>query len=111
MKNFVQAGSNITVAAPSTTSSGEGVLIGSLFGIANGSANAGGNLTLTTTGVFEMAKEITDAITVGDPVYWDDAAKVVTVDDAAGTNAKIGVAITNAANPSSDVRVRLNGAF
>lgn len=111
MKSFIQAGSNITVAAPSTISSGEGVMIGVLFGIANGAANAGADLSLTTTGVFEMAKEITDAIVVGDPIYWDDGAKVVTVDDAAGANAKIGVAVSDAANPSNSVRVRLNGAF
>lgn len=111
MKSFIQTGANITVVAPSTIASGEGVLIGSLFGIANGAAATGADMVLSTTGVFEMTKEVTDVVAVGDPIYWDDTAKAVTVDDATGANAKIGVAVTDAANPSSEVRVRLNGAF
>lgn len=111
MKSFIQTGANITVVAPSTISSGEGVLIGSLFGIANGAADTSADMVLSTTGVFEMTKEVTDVVAVGDPIYWDNAAKVVTVDDATGANAKIGVAVTDAANPSNDVRIRLNGAF
>ena len=111
MKNFIQAGENITIAAPSIIASGEGVLVGSLYGIANGAAELGANVVLSTTGVFDMTKNLTDDIGVGDILYWDDTAKAVTIDDDSGANVKVGVAVTVAANPSSAVRVRLNGSF
>ncbi len=109
MKNFIQAGSNVTVPAPAAVASGAGVLVGSLFGIANGSAATAADVVLTTTGIFEMTKAATDSMTVGGPVYWDNTAKVATV--TASGNTKIGVAMSVAGNPSNTVRVRLNGAF
>ena len=41
MKNFVQRGENIAVPAPAAVTSGAGVLIGALFGVANGDADTG----------------------------------------------------------------------
>jgi predicted RecA/RadA family phage recombinase len=111
MKNFVQPGENITLTAAAAASSGDGVLVGSLFGIAAVDAEVGDNLVLVTSGVFEMPKPATDVLAVGDPVYWDDAATLATADDDTGNNPKIGVAVTAAGNPSSSVRVRLNGTF
>jgi predicted RecA/RadA family phage recombinase len=105
MKNFIQTGSAITVSAPAAVTSGEGVLIGSLFGISQGSALAGEDVVLATTGVFEMPKALTDSLAVGDPVYFNSAARIVTAADAG--NAKIGVAVSGAGNPSATVRVRL----
>ena len=69
MKNFVQAGSAITITAPGAIASGSGVLIGSLFGVASGSASVGEDVVINTTGVYELPKESTDAISVGDVVY------------------------------------------
>ncbi|SIN74272.1 DUF2190 family protein [Vannielia litorea] len=109
MKNYVQPGENITLTAAAASSSGDGVLVGSLFGIAAGDAEIGDTLTIVTEGVFEMPKPATDVLAVGDPVYWDASGKLATADDDSGSNAEIGVAVTTAANPSSSVRVRLNG--
>lgn len=109
MKNYVQAGENITATATAATSSGEGVLVGNLFGIAAGDAAIGEDLDLVTTGVFTMSKVNTDAFTVGAPVYWDDSAGLVTTDDDTGNNPEIGLAVTAAANPSGTVNVRLHG--
>ncbi len=111
MKSYVQPGDRITLTAAAAASSGDGVLVGSLFGIAFGDAEIGDTLTLSTTGVFEMAKVSTDVLAVGAAVYWDDSAGLATSDDDTGSNPKIGVAVTAAGNPSSSVRVRLNGAF
>ncbi len=111
MKTYVQPGDRITVTAAAAASSGDGVLIGSLFGIAFGDAEIGNNLNLATTGVFDMPKLSTDDMSVGDPIYWDDSAGVVTLDDDTGTNPLIGVAVTAAGNPSSTVNVRLNGSL
>ncbi|MBR9893815.1 DUF2190 family protein [bacterium] len=109
MKNYVQKGENITVTAIAAASSGEGVLVGSLFGIAAGDAAIGEDLDLVTVGVFSMPKVSTDVMTVGAPVYWDDAAGLVTTDDDTGSNPEIGLAVTAAANPSGTVNVRLHG--
>lgn len=106
MKNFVQKGEAITVAAPAAVSSGAGVLVGDLFGVANGDAAIGENLTLATVGVFELPKLATDAIAVGAAVYWDDTAKEVTVTGPA--DGQIGHAVAAAGNPSATVKVRLS---
>ena len=109
MRNFVQPGENITVTAVAAASSGDGVKLGNLFGIASGDAAIGDPLVLVTEGVFTMPKVSTDVMTVGAPVYWDDTAKVVTTDDDSGANPEVGLAVTATANPSGTVNVRLNG--
>lgn len=109
MKNYVQKGDNITVTATTAATSGEGVLIGNLFGIAAGTVEVGDLLDLATTGVFRMAKVNTDAFSVGAPVYFDEATNLVTTDDDSGNNFEIGVAITTSGNPSGAVSVRLHG--
>ena len=109
MKNYVQKGENITVTAAAAATSGAGVLVGNLFGIAAGDAAIGEDLDLVTVGVFTMPKVATDAFTVGAVVYWDDTAKLVTTDDDTGNNPEVGLAVTAAANPSGTVNVRLHG--
>lgn len=109
MRNFVQRGDTIDVTAAAAIKSGDGVIVGSIFGIANVDAAIGDTFALDTVGVFNLPKVSALAIAVGDAVYWDSANKVVT--KTAGGNTKIGVAIAAAANPSPTVNVRLNGAF
>jgi predicted RecA/RadA family phage recombinase len=109
MKNHVQRGENLTLPAPYAVSSGDGALVGSIFGVAAGEAGAGAEVDLVTVGVFTLPKVSTDAMTVGAPVYWDDTAKLVTV--TATGNSKIGVSVATAVNPSGTTDVRLNGAF
>lgn len=109
MRNFVQPGDNITITATATATSGQGVLVGNLFGIAAGNAKIGEALDLVTVGVFTMPKVSTDVLAVGDAVFWDDTAKLATADDDTGNNVEIGLAVTAAGNPSGSVNVRLNG--
>lgn len=107
MKNFIQSGNIVPVAAPSGgVISGGGVLIGNLFGIANITAAEGAPIEMSTVGVFDLTKAA-GAIAVGAKVYWDAAAKVAT--GTASTNALIGTAIVGAASGDAAVRVRLNG--
>lgn len=109
MRNYVEPGENITVTAAAPANSGEGVLVGSLFGVASGDAEIGDSLVLVTVGVFEMPKVSTDAFAVGDVVDWLDSSTVVTTDDDTGNNPRVGIAVTAAGNPSSTVNVRLDG--
>ncbi|MEM7695303.1 MAG: DUF2190 family protein [Pseudomonadota bacterium] len=108
MRNFVQRGETITATAPTGgVASGDGVLIGKLFGVAAYSAAEGEAVELTTVGVFDLAKA-TGAITWGARVYWDDTNNVVTT--TASGNDLIGAAIEAAASDAATARVRLNGA-
>ena len=109
MKNFVHIGYNITIPAPATVTSGEMVIVGSLFGIVSTDALTGERVTLSATGVFEMAKVAANDITLGAVVYYDDSSDLVTT--TATGNTKIGVAVEDAGNGVGTVRVRLNGSF
>lgn len=111
MKNYIQKGENLTIAAPYAVTSGGGVKSGLIFGVAAGTAASGADVDLVTQGVFDLPKVSTDVFAVGAAVYWDDTAKLVTSDDDSGANSKIGVTVAAAANPSGSVAVRLNGAF
>lgn len=107
--NYIQAGDNITLPAPADVSSGDGVLVGSLFGIATVDALSGADVVLATRGVYTLPKTSAQAWTVGVKVYWDNANGVATT--ASSGNTLIGVAVAAAANPSATGDVRLNGSF
>lgn len=109
MKNFIAAGSALTIpAAPYTVPSGGGCKVGSIFGVAQGSAASGEEVVLSVAGVFALAKA-TGALTLGQAVYWDDTAKNVT--GTASGNTKIGVAVEAAGSSDTAAKIRLNGAF
>ncbi len=109
MRDFVQPGDNLTVTAEAAASSGDGVKLGDLFGIASGDAAVGEPLVPVTTGVFKLRKVSTDEWAVGDAVYFRTADGAVT--GTATGNTKIGMAVSAAGDPSEAVRVRLNGSF
>lgn len=111
MKNYIQKGDAITVPAPATVASGSGVLVGALFGVANGDAESGADVVLSTVGVFTLPCPTADDIATGGLLYWDAAESKATSDDAEGANAKIGVAIAAAGVGVTSVKARLNGAF
>lgn len=107
MKNFVQKGETLTIAAPDDVTSGQIVAVGALIGVAAGDAASGDDMDLVTLGVFTLPKTSTDAVAVGDLVYFDAANGVVTLDDDSGANALVGIAVTAAGNPSGQVNVKL----
>lgn len=109
MKNYVQPGRTVTVAAPYDRLSGQGLLVGALFGVATFDALSGANVEAELEGVFDLAKVSAQAWTVGAIIYWDDTAKNCTT--VSTSNKLIGVAAAAAANPSAIGRVRLNGTF
>ncbi|KAB1086483.1 DUF2190 family protein [Neorhizobium galegae] len=107
MKNYIQPGSTVTVAAPANVLSGAGVLVGTLFGVACGDALSAADVEIKTDGVFELNKLSAQAWTVGAAIYWDNTAKECTT--VTTSNTLIGKALAVAANPSSTGIVRLNG--
>lgn len=111
MKNYIQPGDTLALAAPYDVVSGAGALVGSIFGVAAYDALSGETVELATRGVFEMTKAGTQAWTVGQKVYWDNTAKNVT--NVSTANTLIGVAVEAVAGGAGDVlgKVRLNGSF
>jgi predicted RecA/RadA family phage recombinase len=106
MKTYIAPGKSITVTAPAGgVLSGQGVLIGTLFGIAQVDAVAGADVEILTEGVVEIGKTSALQIDVGDRVFWDATNKVV--NKTAAAQVCVGVAVSAAANPSSTVRIRL----
>lgn len=111
MKNYVQPGNTITLAAPYAVASGDGLLLGAIFGVAVAAALIGGPVEVTLTGVFDLKKVGTQAWAAGDKIYWDNAAKEAT--KTLTGNTLIGAAIEAVAGGAADIigRVRLNASF
>ena len=107
--NYIQNGSTVSVTAPAATTAGEGVLVGSLFGVAQETVANAAAVEIMTTGVHRLAKTSAQAWTVGARIYWDDSNTVATT--TASSNKLIGVAVAAAANPSSTGDVLLTAAF
>ncbi len=111
MKNFVQPGNTITLTAPYAVASGDGLLVGSIFGISAGAAALGEPVETALVGIFDITKVGSQAWTVGAKVYWDDTnQRCPTV---ATDNPLIGVAVEAVASGAGDTigRVRLNATF
>lgn len=108
MKNYIQNGAIVTMAAPSALASGAGALVGTIFGVAQADAASGADVELVRTGVFTLPKVAAQAWTQGAKVYWDDTAKNVTT--VVTSNTLIGAATAAAANPSATGEVLLDGA-
>ncbi|MFN3644312.1 MAG: DUF2190 family protein [Gemmobacter sp.] len=111
MKNYVQPGNTITLTAPYAVASGDGLLVGSIFGVAAGTAAVGEAVEAALTGVYDLKKVASQAWAAGDKVYWDNTAREAT--KTTTSNTLIGVAVVAVAGGAGDTigRVRLNGAF
>ena len=105
-KNFIQPGDTVTVPAPADVSSGEGVLVGKLFGVAQFDAKTGDDVEISTKGVYTLPKTSAQAWTVGAPIYWDGSK--CTTADGSGANTLIGHALAAVGNPSPAGAVRLS---
>jgi len=117
VNNYVQRGETLTVVAPYAVSSGGGVQVSNIFGIAVATQALNDNMEILTYGVFDLAKDAS-TFAQGDPVFWDNVNNVATsiasgplhigetvITTPSGTNA------LGAASGDATVRVRLNGTF
>ena len=111
MKNPIQNGDTLDLAAPYAVSSGGGALVGATFGVAVTDLANGVVGAFSTKGVYSLTKA-TGASTGGNQgalAYWDNTNKNVTA--ASSGHTKIGVFAVTCANGDTTARVRLNGAF
>ena len=92
MKNYIQPGHAITLAAPYDVVSGA-------------------EIEAQLTGVIDLAKVASQAWTAGAKVYWDNTAKRAT--HVASGNTLVGIAVLAVGAGADEIvgRVRLNGAF
>ena len=110
MKNFIGVGNRVTLTAAAVTTSGQAVLIGSLFGIAESAAVIGDPLVLMLNGIYDLPKTASQAWTVGQLIYWDAATSRVT--NVVATNKLVGVAVLAVGAGAGEIigRVRLTAA-
>ena len=111
MKTDIQPGHALTLAAPYDVVSGDGLLVGVIFGVATNDALLGAEVEAQLTGVVEIAKTASQAWTAGAKVNWDNTAKRVT--NVASGNTLVGVAVLAVGAGADETigRVRLNGSF
>jgi predicted RecA/RadA family phage recombinase len=108
MKTYIQNGHIITVPTPTgSIASGDGLIVGNIFGIAAFSAAEGDPLELATAGVYKLPKATAAVLAVGARVAWDNTAKQVNTPGAG--RFPIGVAVEAAGNGVTAVAVRLDG--
>ena len=106
MKNGVEKGDSFPFTAPYALTSGQGVLIGVLFGVAFADyANGATNCRAACAGRFDMTKEPSLVITAGARVFWDNTNRCVTT--TATSNVCIGWAVLAAAGADATVSVLL----
>lgn len=116
MKNYIGPGDTIELTAPDETDdvaveSGEGLVNGSIFGVATCKIEPGESGPCKVDGVFDLAKAPSQAWTLGVRVYWDAENKRATT--TASSHKLIGVATKAVAGGAGDIvgRVKLTGAF
>jgi predicted RecA/RadA family phage recombinase len=109
MRNYVSEGDAIEVAAPYAVTSGQGVLVGALFGVATADAANGANVVISTSGIFDITALSTDTATVGAKLYWDNTNRRLTT--TASTHICAGVATAAKAAAETTARVKLALGF
>lgn len=109
MKNFVQSGETLTVVAPYALASGDGCLVGSLFGVATSAAASSASVEIKTEGVFDLTTLGTDTPSQGTKAYWDNTNKRVTT--TLTSNTLIGVFAEAKASGVTVGRVYVDGCI
>jgi predicted RecA/RadA family phage recombinase len=96
MKNYVSAGRDVTLTAPSGgVTTGTVYLIGSILCVAASTVAAGLPCVFATLGVFKnIPKTAGQAFAEGALLYWDDTNKALTT--TASTNKKAGTCVVAA---------------
>ncbi|MGO8847739.1 MAG: DUF2190 family protein [Methylocella sp.] len=107
--NFVQDGKVLTLTAPAGgLLSGQGVLVGAIFGVSQNTVAAGAPAEIGVVGVWSLPKAASPIVfAAGAPVFWDKTNNVCTSVSLA--HYPIGVATVAAAASDVSVTVRLDG--
>ena|SRR5437868_3072153 len=104
MKNYVQRGIHINVVLAAVAVAGAPGLYGSMFGVHVSGGAIGDTVPLLTEGVAEVSKDTSD-VAVGDLLYWDNTAKLIT--KTSTSNKKVGYATEVAGTAATTVKMKL----
>lgn len=105
---YWQRGEAIDYTATDALANGDVVDLATRIGVAGDDIPAGETGTVHIVGVFEIPKA-TGAVTVGQALYWDKAAKKITTDDTESANTPAGWAVAAAGSSDATVLVKLLG--
>lgn len=110
-RNLIQEGKVISLAAGAAVNSGQLVVVNQMFGVANYSINAAGNVECTVGGVWDLPKQnaASTSAAAGANIHWDATNARTTISST--SNLKIGVAMVTSTNTATTVRVKLNESF
>lgn len=107
-KNYLKSGNTIPIAlCPYARASGEGVKMGTAFGVTTHAAAINTPVEVETVGVHTLAKLTGTAWTDGALLAWDDTNKWCT--PTISTHLVIGYAVGAAASAAATGDVRLSG--
>jgi len=109
MRNSLFSGNNVTLPAPYALTSGQVAQVGSIIGVAQGAAASGADVVLVRQGVFTLTKTAAQAWTLGQTLYWDNAARAVTT--TVGANKIIGAAFAAALAADTAGQVLCDGTI
>ena len=116
MKNSIQEGEVLPIAAPYAVASSGGALIGAVFGVAVNALANGEVGSFQLEGVYSLPKATGAAANLYAKAYWDNTNKNVTATSTSNTLIGVFVPVNTAqtaAYASGDTlaNVRLNGSF
>lgn len=109
-KNYVGPGNHIPFVAGSAITSGSGVVIGSLLGVALHDVASGATGTAAVEGVFTLPKLSTAVIAEGDRLHWDidsSPPQFIKASAATGDLLNAAVAVAAAGNGTTTVQAKL----
>jgi predicted RecA/RadA family phage recombinase len=109
MRNFVQRGDTLPLVAPYAVASGGLFKVGAIVAVAVNAAVQGGEVEGLRLGVFSVPKAPAQAWVVGDDIFWDDTAKVITT--TATSNTLVGVVVEAATSSATTGTVLLDGTI
>jgi len=104
--NFKQDGKVLDLTMPYDRTSGQGVLVGKIFGVVLSTAVSGAVAPVQTEGVFNVAKLSTDVVTQGALLYWDNSNKRLTTTST--SNQLVGYATAAADGSTATVDIKIN---
>jgi predicted RecA/RadA family phage recombinase len=108
MKNFIQPGDVVTVAAPGNVKSGDLIIVGALAGVCATDGGTGDEVEIALVGVFELPKAAGE-INAAAAVWFDNVTNHNVVNASSAGLFPVGVAVAHAATGDATVRVRLSG--
>ncbi len=109
-KNFVKPADHLPLVCPyATVASGQGMLVGIIFGVALYDAVTGGTVEVATEGEWVITALSTDVVTAGAAAYWDNTNRRIT--STSTGNTLVGAFTKAKANAETTAQIKLLAAL